>query len=51
MAVQDQLALFYWLRWLSGVVFFIGLVVYLYSFFAQDKPQTAEAGTAEPLPT
>jgi nitric oxide reductase subunit B len=51
MGVQDQLALFYWLRWISGVVFFIGLVVYLYSFFAKDKPQPAEVGEVQPATT
>jgi nitric oxide reductase subunit B len=51
MAVQDQLALFYWLRWLAGVVFSIGLVVYLSSFFAKDKPQTVEVGEAQPAAT
>ena len=51
MAVQEQLALFYWLRWLAGVVFLIGLVVYLYSFFAKDKPQTVEAGEVQPVAT
>jgi len=51
MQVQDQLALFYWMRWLSGIVFFIGLVVYIYSFFAKDKPQTVEVGTAQPVAT
>ena len=48
MVVQDQLALFYWLRWISGVVFFIGLVVYMYSFFVQDKPQPVAAGEVQP---
>ena len=33
MAVQDQVALFYWAREAAGVVFLIGLVVYLISFF------------------
>ena len=51
MAVQDQLQLFYWLRWISGVVFFIGLVIYIYSFFAKDKPQTAEVDAAQPATT
>ncbi|MDS4069720.1 MAG: nitric-oxide reductase large subunit, partial [Candidatus Competibacter sp.] len=51
MAVQDQLAMFYWLRWLAGVVFFIGLAVYLYSFFAKDKPQLVEVGGAQPATT
>ncbi|MFA7241585.1 MAG: cbb3-type cytochrome c oxidase subunit I [Sulfuricellaceae bacterium] len=33
MAAQDQAALFYWCRELTGVVFLIGLVVYILSFF------------------
>jgi nitric oxide reductase subunit B len=33
MVVQDKIALFYWLREITGVVFLIGLVVYLWSFF------------------
>lgn len=47
MAVQDQLHLFYWLRELAGLVFLIGLGIYLYSFFAQDKPRTVEV--SEPV--
>ncbi len=40
MAVQDQIALFYWLREISGVVFLIGLVAYIASFFVgQDEPE------------
>ena len=37
MAAQDQVALFYWLREGSGVIFLIGLVVYLASFFKGEK--------------
>ncbi len=33
MEVQEQLALFYWLRVIAGVAFLAGLVVYLMSFF------------------
>ena len=33
MATQDQLALFYWLREGTGVIFFIGLLLYIASFF------------------
>ena len=51
MAVQDQLHVFYWLRELAGLVFLVGLIVYIYSFFAQDKPQTVESGEARPLTT
>ena len=37
MATQDKLALFYWMREVSGVIFFLGLLAYLYSFFADGK--------------
>ena len=43
MATQDKLALFYWLRLVSGVVFFIGLVVYLWSFFIGGEDPAIEA--------
>jgi nitric oxide reductase subunit B len=33
MVTQDQISLFYWMREWSGVVFLIGLVVYIWSFF------------------
>ncbi|MGV8898808.1 MAG: cbb3-type cytochrome c oxidase subunit I [Burkholderiaceae bacterium] len=37
MATQDQLTLFYWMREASGVVFLIGLVLYIASFFIKGK--------------
>ncbi len=37
MIVQDKLALFYNLRELAGLVFFIGLIVYLISFFTNNE--------------
>lgn len=37
MATQDQLTLFYWMRELSGVIFLIGLVLYIASFFIKGK--------------
>lgn len=38
MVVQDKIALFYWLREIAGVVFFIGLILYVVSFFVDpDK--------------
>jgi nitric oxide reductase subunit B len=43
MATQDQIALFYWLREITGVFFFVGLVVYIASFFAGTR-QEAVAG-------
>jgi nitric oxide reductase subunit B len=33
MVVQDKIALFYWMREVAGVVFLIGLVLYIVSFF------------------
>ena len=41
MATQDQVALFYWLREFTGLVFFVGLVIYIASFFV--KGETKEA--------
>jgi nitric oxide reductase subunit B len=35
--VQEQIALFYWLRELAGVVFLIGLVLYIASFFVGSR--------------
>jgi len=44
MAIQDQIALFYWLREIAGLIFFIGLVLYIASFFVgQDDPEPAVA--------
>ena len=33
MVAQDQVSLFYWMREWSGVIFLIGLIVYIWSFF------------------
>ncbi|HTH39711.1 MAG TPA: cbb3-type cytochrome c oxidase subunit I [Rhodocyclaceae bacterium] len=41
MAVQDQVSLFYWLREGTGVVFLIGLLLYLASFFKGGKEASA----------
>ncbi len=41
MQVQDQLSLFYWARELSGVVFLIGLVVYILSFFVKGETKAS----------
>ncbi len=44
MAVQDQIALFYWLREIAGLMFLVGLVVYIAScFVGQDEPEAAAA--------
>ncbi len=44
MATQDKIALFYWLRLISGIGFMTGLVVYLVSFFVGgEEPQLEKA--------
>ena len=37
MVVQDEIAVFYWLREVAGLTFLIGLFIYIYSFFAKGK--------------
>ena len=37
MEVQDQIAIFYWLREIAGVVFLTGLVLYIASFFINGE--------------
>jgi len=48
MVVQDKIVLFFWMREVAGVVFLIGLGIYVYSFFAKgkDAPQIAETAEA-----
>jgi len=41
MAVQEQISIFYWMREIAGVVFLIGLVVYLLSFFVGNRDPEA----------
>jgi len=43
MVVQDKIALFYWMREAAGVVFLIGLVVYIASFFIGGEEKKATA--------
>ena len=48
MATQDQLAFFYWLRIAGGVMFLLGLITFLFSFFAkpganEDKVHLSKA--------
>jgi nitric oxide reductase subunit B len=42
MAVQDQLAIFYWAREGAGVVFLIGLILYIGSFFVKGDSHAFE---------
>ena len=41
MAAQEKIALFYWMREWAGVVFLIGLILYIASFFYGDKEEKA----------
>ena len=41
MAAQEKIALFYWMREWAGVVFLIGLVIYITSFFVGGKEEQA----------
>ena len=46
MATQDQVAIFYWFRELSGVVLTIGLLLYILSFFIKGEQPKVEPATA-----
>jgi nitric oxide reductase subunit B len=52
MVVQDKIALFYWMREVAGVVFLLGLVAYVSSFFVGGTKRTVShasgAGAAVP---
>lgn len=43
MEVQSKIALFYWMREIAGLVFLIGLLVYIGSYFVGGKPAPAVA--------
>lgn len=43
MVVQDKIALFYWMRAVSGVVFLLGLVLYVVSFFVRGEARATAA--------
>jgi len=42
MVVQEKVAVFYWMRELAGLVFLIGLLLYIYSFFIGGEEKTLE---------
>ena len=42
MAVQDQISIFYWAREGAGIVFLIGLILYISSFFVKGNSQAFE---------
>ena len=35
--VQDKISIFYWMREVSGVIFLIGLILFIISFFVKGK--------------
>ena len=41
MVVQDKISVFYWLREGAGVIFLVGLVVYVASFFVTGEERAA----------
>ena len=43
MVVQEQVSLFYWMREWAGVIFLVGLLAYLASFFVGGRPAEARA--------
>ncbi len=47
MVVQEKIELFYWLREIAGVVFLIGLILYVASFFVGSKDPEAVPATAD----
>ncbi len=47
MVVQEKISLFYWLREIAGLVFLVGLVVYVWSFFVKGGERRVPA--AEPV--
>jgi nitric oxide reductase subunit B len=42
MAVQDSISIFYWAREAAGVVFLIGLLLYIGSFFVKGESRAIE---------
>jgi len=41
MVVQEKIAIFYWMREVAGIVFLIGLILYITSFFVGGKEEAA----------
>ena len=49
MVVQDKISLFFWMREIAGVVFLIGLILYIASFFVGSKEaENTAVPAAEP---
>jgi len=43
MVVQQKIALFYWMREVSGLIFFVGLMLYVGSFFVKGEVRSTVA--------
>ncbi len=43
MVVQEKIALFYWMREVSGLIFFVGLMLYVGSFFVKGEARSTVA--------
>jgi nitric oxide reductase subunit B len=43
MSAQDQVSLFYWMREWTGVIFLVGLALFLASFFVKGETKAASA--------
>jgi nitric oxide reductase subunit B len=37
MVAQEKIAIFYWLREIAGLVFLVGLIIYIWSFFVAAR--------------
>ncbi|MCX7552443.1 cbb3-type cytochrome c oxidase subunit I [Marinicella sp. S1101] len=48
MVVQDKMAFFYWMREVAGVIFLLGLIVYLVSFFIKGETEKAPKLVRDP---
>jgi nitric oxide reductase subunit B len=44
---QEKIELFYWMREVAGVVFMIGLIVYIASFFVGNRDPEATVDAAD----
>ena len=40
MVVQEKIELFYWMREIAGLIFLIGLILYIVSFFVEGEEVT-----------
>jgi len=43
MEVQDKIAIFYWMREVAGIIFLIGLILYVVSFFVGGDEEEASS--------